>query len=63
MAVDARLRGDISGAAQHDIDALTAPNTSTVDGTYGAEEQAVINNTRNRVNNIEPALRAAGIIP
>lgn len=42
--------------------ALTAADASTVDGTYGAEEAAVIGNMRTRLGEIEAALEAAGIV-
>jgi hypothetical protein len=42
--------------------ALTAADASTVDGTYGAEEQAVIGNNRTRIGEIEAALQAFGIL-
>lgn len=42
--------------------ALTATNASTVDSTYGAEEAAVINNTRTRVNELETKLQALGLL-
>lgn len=42
--------------------ALTAPNASVVDATYGAEESAVITNLRTRVNELEAALRALGLL-
>jgi hypothetical protein len=43
--------------------ALTAKDASTVDGTYGAEEQAVIGNNRTRIEEIETALKREGILP
>lgn len=43
--------------------ALTAADGSTVDGTYGAEEQAVISNNVTRIAEIEAALQAYGILP
>jgi hypothetical protein len=42
--------------------ALTASNTSTVDGTYGSEEAGVINNLRTRVDEIEDKLQALGLL-
>jgi len=42
--------------------ALTAADASTVDGTYGAEEQAVLGNVRTRVNELETKLRALGLL-
>lgn len=42
--------------------ALTAPDASTVDGTYGAEEAAVLANVRTRVNELETKLKALGLI-
>lgn len=42
--------------------ALTAVVSSTVDGTYGTEEQNVLNNVRTRVGEIEAALIAHGIL-
>lgn len=42
--------------------ALTAKDTSTVDGTYGSEEQAVIVNNRTRIEEIEDALKANNIL-
>lgn len=56
----ARLRlGDISGS---DPSSLTAASTSTIDSTYDATEQGVIENTRLRVNEIEAALKKFGIL-
>lgn len=63
MAVDARLRGDVAGFAQHDVAALTAEDSSTLDGTYGPEEEAVLGNVRTRIGEIEAALIAAGVLP
>lgn len=42
--------------------ALTAADASTVDGTYGAEEAAVINNLRTRLNELESRLQALGLL-
>lgn len=42
--------------------ALTAANASTVDGTYGAEEAAVIGNMRTRLGEIEAALETLGLV-
>jgi len=42
--------------------ALTANDISDVDGTYGAEEQAVIINIRARVLEIEEKLQALGLL-
>lgn len=42
--------------------ALTAPDSSTVDSTYGEEERAVIENLRTRVNELESKLRSLGLI-
>lgn len=42
--------------------ALTAADGSTVDGTYGAEEAAVLANNVVRIGEIEAALVAAGIL-
>jgi len=42
--------------------ALTAADASTVDGTYGAEEAAVIGNLRTRLGEVEARLEAAGIV-
>jgi hypothetical protein len=42
--------------------ALTAADASTVDGTYGAQEQAVIENLRTRLGEVEARLEAAGIV-
>lgn len=63
MAVDERLRGDLAGFSQHEIAALTDPDNSVVGASYGATEQAVLINLRTRVNEIEAALQAAGILP
>lgn len=41
---------------------LTAEDSSTVDGTYGAEEQAVIENLRTRVGELETALQELGLL-
>lgn len=41
---------------------ITLKNESVVDGTYGAEEQAVIDNNRNRIEDIENALKANNIL-
>lgn len=42
--------------------ALTAADASVVDAVYGAEEVAVINNLRTRVNELEAALQANGLL-
>ncbi len=42
--------------------ALTAPNASLVDATYGAEEVAVITNLRTRLNELEARLRSLGLL-
>jgi len=42
--------------------ALTASNASTVDGTYGTEEQNVINNLRTRLDELEDKLQAYGLL-
>jgi hypothetical protein len=42
--------------------ALTAPNTDTVDATYGTEERDCINNTRTRVNQLEDRLQNLGLL-
>lgn len=44
------------------LPALTAKDASTVDATYGAEEVAVIGNNRTRIEEIENALKKAGIL-
>lgn len=41
--------------------AMTAANASTVDGTYGAEESAVIANLRTRLGEVEAFMEASGI--
>lgn len=41
--------------------ALTAKDTATVDGTYGSEEQGVIDNNRTRIEEIETILTNLGI--
>lgn len=43
--------------------ALTAENGGTVDGTYGAEEAAVLSNAVTRIGEIEAALQAIGLLP
>lgn len=43
--------------------ALTAADGSTVDGTYGAEEAAVIDNLRTRLGELETKLSAFGFLP
>jgi len=42
--------------------ALTASDTSTVDTTYGTEEQDVINNLRTRLDELEAKLQAYGLL-
>lgn len=42
--------------------ALTTADAGTVDGTYGAEEQGVIENLRTRVNELETKLQALGLL-
>lgn len=42
--------------------ALTAADASTVDGTYGAEEAAVIANLRTRLGEVETKLQALGLL-
>lgn len=41
---------------------LTAADATTVDATYGAEEAAVINNLRTRLNEVEARLSAIGML-
>lgn len=43
--------------------ALTAQDTSTVDATYGSQEQGVIINNRTRIAEIEAALQSIGLLP
>lgn len=43
--------------------ALTAADASTVDGTYGTQEQNVIANNRTRIGEIEARLKNVGILP
>ena len=42
--------------------ALTAANASTIDGTYGAEEAAVLANIRTRLGEVEAALETLGLV-
>lgn len=42
--------------------ALTAANASTVDNTYGQQENDVITNLRTRVGEIEALLEALGLV-
>lgn len=51
-----------AGTSPVQSSALTAADASTVDGTYGAEEAAVIGNMRTRLGEIEAALEARGIV-
>jgi len=55
-AAGARVRAAQRAAA------LTAADAAVVDATYGAEESGVISNLRTRVNQLESALRAAGLL-
>ena len=41
---------------------IAAVDTSTVDGTYGAEEAAVITDLRTKLNAVVTALKGVGII-
>jgi hypothetical protein len=41
---------------------ITARDTATVDGTYGTEEAGVINNNRQRILDIENALKGIGAL-
>jgi hypothetical protein len=41
---------------------LTTKDTSTVDATYGSEEQSVIQNNRTRIEEIESKLQSHGVI-
>lgn len=41
---------------------ITAVDESSVDAVYDSQEAAVINNTRSRVNEIEDALIAIGLL-
>jgi len=41
---------------------ITARDTDTVDGTYGTEEAGVINNNRQRILDIENALKGIGAL-
>ena len=42
--------------------ALTAADVSSIDGIYGSEERAVIENLRTRVNELEDKLRLLGLL-
>lgn len=42
--------------------ALTAVDATVIDATYGTVEEAVLNNVRTRLNEIEAALKAFGIL-
>lgn len=42
--------------------ALTAPDNSSVGSTYGANEQTIINNMRDRINALEAKLQAFGLL-
>lgn len=42
--------------------ALTAPNATVIDSTYGADEEGVLNNVRTRINELESKLQALGLI-
>lgn len=42
--------------------ALTAADAGTIDGTYGAEEQAILGNIRTRLGELETKLIALGFI-
>jgi hypothetical protein len=53
---------DNSAAGAATQAALTAADASVVDATYGSQESAVLTNVRTRVNQIEDALQAFGII-
>lgn len=46
-----------------ELAALTASDTSTVDTTYGQEEADVINNLRQRLNEVESRLSTFGLLP
>lgn len=41
---------------------LTAKDATTVDATYGSEEQGVIGNNRTRIEEIETALQSIGLL-
>ena len=41
---------------------ITARDTATVDGIYGTEEAGVINNNRQRILDIENALKGIGAL-
>ena len=43
--------------------ALTAADAATIDGTFGSEEEGVVNNERTRIIEIETILKGLGIIP
>lgn len=42
---------------------LTAADNRTIDSTYGADEEAVLNNVRTRLNELESKLKDLGILP
>jgi len=52
--------GGLTGAAASA--AATAIDATVIDATYGAPEEAVLNNVRTRLNELEAALQAHGII-
>lgn len=42
--------------------ALTTEDATVIDATYGAPEEAVLNNVRTRLGEIEAALQAFGLL-
>lgn len=56
-------RRDLGGAMRpRHTSALSTKDAGTVDATYGAAEAAVINNNRDRIEEIEQALQDLGLL-
>lgn len=52
----------IHGTSPSTQTSLTAQDGSTIDGTYGTEEEGVIKNNRTRISEIESALKDLGLL-
>jgi hypothetical protein len=63
VKIELHPTGKITGANSAGLGAaLTASDVSVVDATYGAEEVAVIENLRTRVDELESRLQAIGLL-
>ncbi len=53
---------DAAQAASSQAAAVAAVASADADATYGAEEQALVNETKSKLNSVIAALKAAGLM-